>query len=621
MKSHPYEMPDPLAPVAGARIDELALELETLRSQMRRLEISASESARMYAQARARLRDLSALNKVSRAVISTLDVNEILHIALRQTVQVAEADTGSVMLLDTNTGLLRIVAAHGLSGDVVDESAVPIGEGVAGWVAQHQKPLLVSNVTDDPRFHLVAAREEIRSAMSVPLLTPKSMLGVINVARTSTLQPFTRQELQLLGTMAGQIALAIENARLFEAVNRRNEELSALTSLSAQLSRTLNVREVMDTIVDQACAILHADAGAVFLLDERNDTLRARATRNVGPGFHRRVRGRLGQGIIGEVALTGAPTYVEDINTAPGVDCAELHSGEGLCSMLCVPLSVGGRGIGVLSLYTRACHHWTGDDVSLLMSIAGQGASALQNARNYQDQRGIAELVQRNLMPHMELGREDIEVGHRYLPAKKVGGDYYDLFHLRDGGLAVLMADVAGKSVQAAVHTAKGKYFIRALGYDSPSPADVLCRANALIYTDTAVESFISVFYAVMEPGRAALTFCNAGHPPPLLIHADGSMDELGQPDILLGVLPEPAFTEHTVALRPGDILVLTTDGVTEARSSSAGLYGQDGLRACLTAHAGLHPQALANAIVEDVQKFSDTAVRDDIAVLVLRIP
>lgn len=620
MKPLSQEMPESVSPPVGARLEELALEVQTLRAELCRLENAATEDARMFAQARARLRDLSALNKISRAVISTLDLDELLRIALRQTVQVSDADTGSIMLLDSDTGLLRIEASHGLTGEVVTETAVPLGEGVAGWVAEHQKPLLVSNVTDDPRFHLMAAREEIRSAMSVPLLTPKGMLGVINVARSSSIQPFTRQDLQLLGTLSGQIALAVENARLFDAVTRRNEELSILISLSARLSGKVNVREVMDTIMDQSCAALHADAGAVFLLDERNDMLRARATRNVGPGFHRRVRGRLGQGVIGDVALSGVPAYVENVHAAGGLEGADFQAGEGLTSMICAPLHAGGRGIGAVALYTRDAHHWADHDVGLFMAVAGQGAVALQNARNYQDQRGIAELVQQNLMPRMELGHANVETGHRYLPAKKVGGDYYDIFRLQDDRLAVLMADVAGKSVQAAVHTAKGKYFIRALGYDSLSPADVLRRANALVYADTAVETFISAFYAVLEPDRGSLRYCNAGHPPPLLIHADQTIEELNQPDILLGILPNPIFTEHTIPLSPGDTLVLTTDGVTEARRE-ARLYGQAGLHACVSAHPGLPPQELANAIVDDVLHFADSTVRDDIAVLILRIP
>jgi GAF domain-containing protein len=595
-------------------------EVQALRTELRRIETSAVENARMFAQARTRLLELSALNKVSRAIISTLDLSELLRLALRETVQITGADTGSIMLLEAGANTLRIAASHGLPSGVVAHAEETVGEGLAGWVAEHRQPLLVANVADDPRFRLVTRRDEIRSSISVPLLTPKDMLGVLSVARSSSARPFTPQDLQLLGTVAGQISMAVENARLFEAVNHRYEELSVLTNLAGQLSSTLNLREVMEIIVDQSCAILRADAGAVFLLDDRRDVLRARTTRNVGPKFYRRVRGRLGHGIIGEVALTGTPVYIEDVAAAADLECADIQADEGLRSMLCAPLRVGGRSLGAVAIYTNAIHHWGDHDLNLFMAVAGQGAVALHNARNYQDQRGIAELVQKNLMPRMELGRDDLQVGHRYLPAKQVGGDYYDVFHLRDGKPAILMADVAGKSVQAAVHTAKGKYFIRALGYDTPSPAEVLRRANALIYADTAVETFISAFYGVLEPDLHLLRYCNAGHPPPLVLHSDGTMDELGQPDILLGVLPDPEFTDQTVVLQPGDTLVLTTDGVTEARADSV-LYGQEGLRRCIAAHPCLTPQALANAIVDDVLLYSDSNVRDDVAVLVIRVP
>jgi GAF domain-containing protein len=620
MKAPPHDIPDAFNSPTDARVEALLTEIQALRTELRRIETSAVENARMFAQARTRLLELSALNKVSRAIISTLDLPELLRLALRETVQITDADTGSIMLLDAGANTLRIAASHGLPSGVVDETEETIGEGLAGWVAEHRQPLLVANVADDPRFRLVARRDEIRSSMSVPLLTPKDMLGVICVARTSSTRPFTPQDLQLLGTVAGQISMAVENARLFEAMNRRYEELSVLTNLAGQLSSTLNLREVMEIIVDQSCVILRADAGAVFLLDDRRDILRARTTRNVGSKFYRRVRGRLGHGIIGEVALTGTPVYIEDVAGATDLECADVQAEEGLRSMLCAPLRVGGRSLGAVAIYTNAVHHWGDHDLNLFMAVAGQGAVALHNARNYQDQRGIAELVQKNLMPRMELGRDDLQVGHRYLPAKKVGGDYYDVFHLRNGKPAILMADVAGKSVQAAVHTAKGKYFIRALGYDAPSPAEVLRRANALIYADTAVETFISAFYGVLEPDLRLLCYCNAGHPPPLVVHADGGIEELGQPDILLGVLPDPEFTDQTIALQPGDTMVLTTDGVTEARADSV-LYGQEGLRRCIAAHPCLTPQALANAIVDDVLLYSDSNVRDDVAVLVIRVP
>jgi sigma-B regulation protein RsbU (phosphoserine phosphatase) len=252
--------------------------------------------------------------------------------------------------------------------------------------------------------------------------------------------------------------------------------------------------------------------------------------------------------------------------------------------------------------------------------LVGQGAMAVHNAQNYQYQRGIAELVQKNLMPQVQFGQADLDVGHRYLPAKQVGGDYYDVFHLHDGRLGILMADVAGKSVQAAVHTAKGKYYIRAIGYDAPSPADVMTRTNALIHADTTIETFISAFYAVLEQDGRTVHYCNAGHPPPLVMRRNGDIAETEQPDILLGILPSSAYTERTVTLEPGDMMVLMTDGVTEARGET-GMYGCESLCKCVQSNLGLDAQSMADAIVHDVLRYSGTRTRDDIAVLVIRVP
>ncbi|HEY3266343.1 MAG TPA: SpoIIE family protein phosphatase [Armatimonadota bacterium] len=607
----------PAAP-SDPRLLELAAQVRSLQAELKRQEASAMENAKLFAQAHSRLRELSALNKVSRAIITTLDVGELLRVALQQTVQVTDADTGSVMLVEAGSKRLRIAAGHGLSAEVLNDTSVAVGDGVAGWVAKHRKPLLVPNLAHDSRFNLATPRDEIKSAMSAPILTKFDVLGVLNVARSSSNRPYTNQDLQLLTTLAGQVSLSVENARLFEAVNRRNEELSVLMDLSHQLTGTLNLREVLDIVADQACSILKADAAAVFLRDDRNDVLRVRATRHLSTQFHRKVRGKLGHGLIGDVAITGVPEYVPDVARASRLEYAELQAEEGMVSMLCAPLRTGGQSVGALAVYKRSEHHWEDHEINMLMALAGQGAMAVHNAENFQIQLGIAKLVEQNLAPQMHWSGTELEVGHRYLPAKQVGGDYYDMFDLPDGRIGILMADVAGKSVQAAVHTAKGKYFIHALGHESDSPSEVMRRTNGLIHADTTVENFISVFYAVLEPDRRTLRYCNAGHPPPLLLRADGSVEELSHSDILLGILPSPEFTEVSVSLEPGDTLVLTTDGVTEARGD-AGMYGLEHLHACAARCWDMPAQDFADCIVEDVLGHSGQRMRDDIAVLVVR--
>lgn len=611
-----YDLPDH---PSDARIVELAAQLRSVQAELRRQEASATENAKLFAQANARLRELSALNKVSRAINTTLDLTELLQIALQQTVQVTDADTGSIMLLQPGTDTMRIAAAHGLSGEIVDAAAVTVGIGVAGWVAKNRKPLLVPNVSSDPRFHEATPRDEIKSSMSVPILTKYDVLGVLNVARSSSNRPFSSQDLQLLTTLSGQISLAVENARLFEAVSRRNEELSTLMELSAQLNGTLNLREVTEIIVEQACSILHASSGAVFLRDDRNDVLRVRAIRQLSQNFHRKVRGKLGHGLIGDVAESGIPEYVEDVAYSPRLEYADVQAEEGLASMLCAPLRTGGHAMGAVAVYSREIRHWEDHELNMLMALAGQGAMAVQNAENYQNQLGIARLVEQNLAPQMNVPIRGLDVGHRYLPAKQVGGDYYDVFELTDGRLGILMADVAGKSVQAAVHTAKGKYFIRALGHEGASPAEVLARTNTLIHADTRIETFISVFYAVLESDRRRLVYCNAGHPAPLLVRGGSTIVPLERADLLVGILATPSYSEHAVDLEPGDTIILTTDGVTEARGEK-GLYGHEHLRKCVAQLSHLNAQETADCILEDVLRHSGARTRDDIAILVVRV-
>lgn len=619
MNPQPDHRTDAAAP-ADPQLAALASEVQALKVELRRQTESATENAKLFAQAHARLRELTAINKVSQAIISTLDVHEILEKSLQQTVQVTNADQGSIMLTEHNADRLRIVASYGLSPEVVEETSVRLGEAISGYVAQSRKPLLVTDARNDQRFRGFTPRDEIRSAMSVPVVTRYEVVGVMNVSRKEMSRPFSTQDLQLLTTLAGQIALAVENARLFEAVSRRNEELSLLMDLGHQLNLTLNMREVLDITVDEACMILRPDACAVFLLDDRNDVLRIRAARNLARVFHRKVRGILGHGLLGDVALTGTPAYVEDIALATRLEYRDLHDQERLRSLLCAPLRVGGLSLGVLTVYTREMRHWDDHEMNMLMALCGQASMALHNAQNYQYQRGIAELVQRNLVPHIEVGGIRLDIGHRYLPAKQVGGDYYDVFQIDGNRIGILMADVAGKSVQAAVHTAKGKYFIRALGYDARSPAEVMSRTNTLIQADTTIEAFISAFYAVMDPRSRTLWYCNAGHPPPLIVKADGRIVDLHQPDILLGILSDARYHAHMQTLESGDAVILCTDGVTDARND-LGFFGQEGLRSCLITHRGSGAQAVANAIVHDVLQHAGQRHRDDIAVLVIRVP
>jgi GAF domain-containing protein len=600
------------------KVQELEERVRALEAELRRQEASALENQRLFAQAQARLRELTALSRVSDVLISTMDLRLLLDQALEQTVAVTGADTGSVMLIEPDTQRLRIVVSRGLADPIVEDTALAIGEGIAGYVVQMRKPLLIPSGDVEPRLRLLNPRAEIKSAMSVPIVHRTDALGVLNVARVASSRHFTAQDLRLLTTIAGEVALGVQNVRLFDEITRRNEELMTLMTLGHQLNATLNLHEVMDIIVEQATAIFDADAVVLYVRDDRHDVLRARAYRFVGPSFARKVRGRIGHGLIGDVVESGQPAMLPDISKSKRLEYPEQHAQEGIKSMLCVPLRFSGQGLGALAVYARSPRRFEEHEVNTAMALAGQGAIAIHNAENYQHQRAIAGLVQRTLAPRVTASAPDVEVGHRYIPAKQVGGDYYDVFDLPDGQIGIVMADVAGKSVGAAVHAAKGKHYIRALGHSLDTPLEVVSRANTLLAADLAAELFISAVYAVISSDRRSVRYCNAGHPCPLLAR-NGEVHLLSESDIVLGVLPCADFHEHEVPLHPGDTLVFTTDGVTEARCEST-QYGVERLTEAVREGADLPAQGLADHICDRLAAFGGKCIWDDVAVLVVRV-
>ncbi len=236
---------------ALAQILTLTARVEALEAELRRQEAAARESSQLYAQAHARLRELSTLNKVTRALIATTNLSDLLNLALRQAVQITQAEGGSLMLLESDGLTLRIAASSGIDPEIVESAGVRIGDGIAGWVAQHQKPLVIPNIVEDARFRNVTSRPDISSAMCVPILSKQNVLGVLNVSRSEGARPYSSQDLQLLTTLAGQISLALQNARLLESAQRRFDNLTYPDGPRGPVEFHAQRRRVMDIIVSR----------------------------------------------------------------------------------------------------------------------------------------------------------------------------------------------------------------------------------------------------------------------------------------------------------------------------------------------------------------------------------
>jgi PAS domain S-box-containing protein len=290
-------------------------------------------------------------------------------------------------------------------------------------------------------------------------------------------------------------------------------------------------------------------------------------------------------------------------------------------SAMVVPLIPRGRPVGVVTLVRAADRRPFGDDdLALAVELAGRAALALENARLYEERNETAHALQRSLLPPALPWLPGADVGASYQPMgvrADVGGDFYDVFGVREGEWALAVGDVAGKGPQAAAMTGLVRHTLRAIAAYRDGDGALRAVNDALIAEHA--DRFCTVAFARVWPreGVIALEVCLAGHPFPYVVRADGTLERGGLPGMLLGVFPEPALRCAPVELAPGDAIVFYTDGVTEARRDGE-LFGEKRLGELLAAHAGRPAPAIADAIERAVREFAPHPT-DDRATLVLR--
>src|SRR4051794_7835100 len=329
-----------------------------------------------------------------------------------------------------------------------------------------------------------------------------------------------------------------------------------------------------------------------------------------------------------KVVRTGRPELLEEIPegffeaVAQDPEQLRILRGMGFRSTVIVPLVARGRVLGDLALaYSDSGRRYGGDDLDMLSALADSCALAIDNARLFGEQERTARTLQHSLLPPALPEIPGVEIAARYRPfgsGSEVGGDFYDVFPV-PGGWALSLGDVAGKGTAAAATTALLHHTLRIAAYVERSPGQALLRLGEAVLRHGDEDHPATVVCALLRPraGGAEVVLASAGHPPPLLRRADGTVEPTLSPGLMLGAGPAPAPPESTVVLGPGDVLVLYTDGVTEARTAT-GLVGEDGLAEALRA-----APPTANGVVEAVERcaLSDGQPRDDMAVVAVAVP
>ncbi len=413
------------------------------------------------------------------------------------------------------------------------------------------------------------------------------------------------------------------------SLNRRVRELTALLEMSKLLTSALGLQEVLDRIAEGMIQTLGFKACTIRLLDDTGMELVLKSVYNLSPEYLSKGPVILEKHPVCQLAMRGETVIISEVSTDARFGYHDAAKKEGLHSMLCVGLTSRDKAIGTIHLYTGEPHDFTHDEIVLVQSIANHVAVAIQNAQLYDEsvekrrieqELALAAEIQSALLPDTSPDLGAIDIKAKIVPCRQLSGDLYDFIELGDDHIGLVIADVSGKGAPGAILMAATRVIIRTQAEDALTTERAVDKTNKSLCEDTRPTEFVSMFYGVLNTETATLTYTNAGHNPPILFRENESifLEEGGIP---LGIIEDIIYDEGQIQLAAGDVLLLYTDGVTEAMNDEREMFGLDRLMRLVKQNLALDAQGLIDTIYDEVLKFSAGAPRsDDLTLIVLKV-
>lgn len=413
--------------------------------------------------------------------------------------------------------------------------------------------------------------------------------------------------------------LAAERAALLEREERRSQEEVTLSRAAHLMASAITPAEIYRELLDQAHALVPGCEKSAVLTADARGVVRPVMARGFDAATVARMTFRSGEGTVGRMMIDRRPFICNDTRVDDRLS-TRITGPERIRSFMLVPLVHGGRVLGLVSLNCLSPREFGEREVRLVTELARHAAAALQNALRFEHERHIATTLQHALIADELPAIPGLELAAIYEPAAGalVGGDFYSAWRLDDGRLALLVGDVSGKGVEAAGVTAMVRYMAEALSQHLAHPGELVGELNELLRPRLPDGALVTLVLAVIDTAASTLRWCSAGHPPPVLIDPAGGYRTLDDPDPPCGVFAGQAYHQGEEAFDPGDVLVLYTDGLLEARRQGRE-FGEEGLRAALAAASGAAPADIARAAHSAARAWSGGRLPDDVAVAVVR--
>ncbi len=574
------------------------------------------------------------LFELGREVTSVLDLDELLQKTPHLIARLTKFTAFAVYLLDGELGELSMAYSVGYPEPLATKLRVKVGHGLVGTAVAEGKPLLVNDVQNDARY--VEAVPGSKAELVVPLRRKGRVIGALNLL-SDTAGQFTDVDEMMLRQFGAHVAVAIENARLFEHARAYTSTLETLSDISREFGSILNLDELLTRIASLTRRIIDYRTFGIFLMNEETQELEIKTAVRYGD-IECQARVKLGEGLVGHSALTKQAILVPDVSLEPRY----IKVNDDARSELVIPLMVKDRCIGVFDLESPELNAFSKENLEILRLLASQAAVAIENARLYETilanevrlekEIRFAQRVQAALLP-LELPKrlKGVDVAARFAPARELGGDLYDFVAPEPNTLVVAVGDVSGKGVPAALYSAFAGELVRSRTYrrryapDRFGPAGVLTAMNTILYERQLEEYYCTLCYALFDFKRRTVVMSNSGLPYPFrstgACGPGQSPTAIELPGVPLGSFPGSTYDEVSFDLQPGDLFVFCTDGVFEANDSEAREFGSARLQKVICETRDKPSRQIVDAIFAAVQNFrGDTPPNDDMTAVVLKI-
>jgi sigma-B regulation protein RsbU (phosphoserine phosphatase) len=529
----------------------------------------------------------------------------------------------SVLLLDESMHRLYHRFTIGYGEEAGKDWVIPIGQGITGTAAATGRAVRVPDVREDPRY--INIIDSVRSELVVPLMVKGQAIGVLDIQSTQV-DYFTRDQQSVLTLMASRLAIAIENARLFESVRSHATTLLVLNEVGREANSILAVEELLRRAAELVKRVINYQILGILMYDDAVGVYRHRLDVKYGQSAQGKLRVTPNEGIVGAAIAAKLPIRVADVT----LDSRYIMVNPETRSEMAIPMIHQDRVVGVLDLESPQINYFTEDHEQTLMILAAHLAVSLENARLYEKVAKDEARMERELtaaqrlqtallrpVPETDYG---LDITARIHSAREVCGDLYDFLAYGTQQLGVALGDVSGKGTAAALYGAVATGILRSLSPHKLQPAELLRQLNQLVCDRRVDGRYMTICFATWQKGRHTLRLANAGQTQPLL-WKDGHVESIKLSGFPIGIFDDATYEEWSVRLQPGDILLFFSDGLTEAANREGKFFGTHRIKDVLTANAHLNSSEFADLLLAQVEEFTQGgAITDDRTLVVMKV-